>query len=666
MSTTQSTWPVVLVPYNLPPWMCMKRSSLILSLVIPGPTSPGIAIDTYLQPLVEELRELWDVGVESFDASSNTRFQLRAALIWTINDFPAYADISGWSTKGLFACPSCMFDTESYYLKHGQKVCYMGHRRWLDNDHEFREDDINFEGTKEFRVAPMTPSGLEIMRDAKNLVGRCPGKKHQALYNKRKKGEEDACVWKKRSILFTLLYWADQKLCHNIDVMHTKKNVTDNIMATLLDLAGKTKDTYRARLDLKAMGIRSELHLVHKGVDKVEMPVACYNMTTSEKHGFLQVLKDVRVPDGYASNISRRVHLKERRISGLKSHDDHILIQQLLPIALRRSLPSQVIRPLIKLSCYFHEICSKTLTVLVLENLGKDIAATLCKLEKIFPPSFFTVMVHVVMHLAREAKFGRPVHYRWMYPIESMHKHVIEDELRKAHRRITDGVIHKHYMEKFCGWFRDLVMSMSDADRQKLSVTLSTIGACPYSRAKRMKHYVTNGLKFRTKDSEKNKKTQNSGVDIHSSRGYKIDELGFPLVNFTRLIHVGDELMDELYVLASEASQVFYVEDKRDKDWFVVVKTKARDVFDAGSGPLCEDDDGDTYCENVPYNIIGDNAASDNIGLARPDVQGITIDAMVIKENEKAVNGDFIDDNDFIDDDYDNNEEYSDNEYNDD
>ena len=72
----------------------MKRSSLILSHVIPGPTSPEIAIDVYLQPLVEELRKLLDVGVESFDASSITRFQLRAALMWTINDFPAYANIS--------------------------------------------------------------------------------------------------------------------------------------------------------------------------------------------------------------------------------------------------------------------------------------------------------------------------------------------------------------------------------------------------------------------------------------------------------------------------------------------------------------------------------------------------------------------------------------------
>ena len=105
-------------------------------------------------------------------------------------------------------------------------------------------------------------------------------------------------------------------------------------------------------------------------------------------------------------------------------------------------------------------------------------------------------------------------------------------------------------------------------------------------------------------------------VDVQSRRRYKIDELGFPLVNFTHLIHVRNELIDEPYVLTSDASQVFYVEDKRDKDWFVVVKTKARDVFDAGSGPLCSDDDTYTYCENVPYNITADNAVSDNIGLA--------------------------------------------------
>ena len=58
MSTIHSTWPVILIPYNLPPWMCMKMSYFMLSLLIPGPTSHGNNIDVYLQPLVEELKEL--------------------------------------------------------------------------------------------------------------------------------------------------------------------------------------------------------------------------------------------------------------------------------------------------------------------------------------------------------------------------------------------------------------------------------------------------------------------------------------------------------------------------------------------------------------------------------------------------------------------------------
>ena len=141
-------------------------------------------------------------------------------------------------------------------------------------------------------------------------------------------------------------------------------------------------------------------------------------MTVRDKGGFFQVLKDVRVPDGYASNISRRVNLKDSMISGLKSHDNHILMQQLLPIALHESMPTLVTRPLIKLSYFFREICQKTLKFSEIENLEKDIVVMLCELEKIFPPSFFIVMVHLVIHLATEAKMCGPVHNHQMYLIE--------------------------------------------------------------------------------------------------------------------------------------------------------------------------------------------------------------------------------------------------------
>ena len=111
LSSTYSMWPVLLVNYNLPPWRSMKQPFIILSLLIPGPKSPGNEIDVFLQPLITDLRELWQDGVETFDASTGSMFQLHAALLWTISDFPAYANLSGWSTKGKLACPVCCGDT---------------------------------------------------------------------------------------------------------------------------------------------------------------------------------------------------------------------------------------------------------------------------------------------------------------------------------------------------------------------------------------------------------------------------------------------------------------------------------------------------------------------------------------------------------------------------
>ena len=58
MSISYSTWPVVLMPYNLPPWMCMKQPYFMLSMLIPGEKAPGNDIDVYLEPLIDELKEL--------------------------------------------------------------------------------------------------------------------------------------------------------------------------------------------------------------------------------------------------------------------------------------------------------------------------------------------------------------------------------------------------------------------------------------------------------------------------------------------------------------------------------------------------------------------------------------------------------------------------------
>ena len=95
LSTSHNSWPVMLVPYNLPPWMCIKQTSFILSLIILSSSSSGMDIDVYLQPLIEELQQLWNAGVHTFDVSIKTQFKLRAQLMWTINNFLAYSDLSG-------------------------------------------------------------------------------------------------------------------------------------------------------------------------------------------------------------------------------------------------------------------------------------------------------------------------------------------------------------------------------------------------------------------------------------------------------------------------------------------------------------------------------------------------------------------------------------------
>ena len=99
-SRSYSIWLVVVTPYNLPPEMCMTTSFMFLTCVIPRPKNPKNKIDVYLQPLVDELKELWDVGVETYDISTGRTFQMKATLMWTINDFPIYGMLSGWSTNG--------------------------------------------------------------------------------------------------------------------------------------------------------------------------------------------------------------------------------------------------------------------------------------------------------------------------------------------------------------------------------------------------------------------------------------------------------------------------------------------------------------------------------------------------------------------------------------
>lgn len=71
---------------------------------------------------------------------------------------------------------------------------------------------------------------------------------------------------------------------HNLDVIHIEKNVCDSLLGTLMNIPGKTKDTYNSRLDLEVMGIRHKLQPVCKN-GKTKFKPGCYSFSSKEKQG---------------------------------------------------------------------------------------------------------------------------------------------------------------------------------------------------------------------------------------------------------------------------------------------------------------------------------------------------------------------------------------------
>jgi len=108
--------------------------------------------------------------------------------------------------------------------------------------------------------------------------------------------------------------------------MHIEKNICESILGTLLELEGKCKDGEKAWLDMQQLGIRPDQHPVIKK-DKYTLPVALYKLDNDEKDNLCKFLYGVKIPDGVSSNIRRCVALKACKVSGLKSHDYHLILQ---------------------------------------------------------------------------------------------------------------------------------------------------------------------------------------------------------------------------------------------------------------------------------------------------------------------------------------------------
>ncbi|XP_028071943.1 uncharacterized protein LOC114274253 [Camellia sinensis] len=327
-SSRYSCWPVIMITYNLPPWLCMKRKFTMLSLLISGPQQPGNDIDVYLAPLIDDLKMLWEVGIKAYDAYKEERFRLKAILLWTSNDFPTLGNLSGYTIKGYYACPICSEGTCSHRLKYGKKNTYAGHRKFLPRYHPYRKQKKAFNGEQEFGLAPIPLTGEEILNKVEGLV-TIWGKK-----NKKALDVGGTKCWKKKSLFFDLEYLKYLYVRHNLDVMHIEKNVCESLIGMLLNILGKTKDGINSRLDLVEMGLREELapQIREK---RTYLPPACYTLSKEEN-------------------------------------------KRLLPVAIRSVLSKHVRHAIIRLCFFFKAICSKVVDVGKLDEIQKDLVVTLC------------------------------------------------------------------------------------------------------------------------------------------------------------------------------------------------------------------------------------------------------------------------------------------------
>lgn len=230
-------------------------------------------------------------------------------------------------------------------------------------------------------------------------------------------------------------------------------------------------------------------------------------------------------------------------------------------------------------------------------------------------------------------------------------------------------------------------------NNEQISEEIKWLAKGPNKLARRFKGFLINGFRFHTKDRERKRRFQNSGVvviaktsnfasakdknpitgdvtyygilkdiielnyyekfkvvlfkcdwiDVCQGKGIKQDEFGFTFVNPTRLMATGVHLGDEPYVLASQAQQVFYVEDPIDTDWHAVIKTKPRELFDMG-----EENATHWQIDLSNVEVLQDTieANHDNHTWVREGVEGMLIETHLIPSQPIDTNSDDADNDD--------------------
>ncbi|XP_026427752.1 uncharacterized protein LOC113323636 isoform X2 [Papaver somniferum] len=447
----------------------------------------------------------------------------------------------------------------------------------------------------------------------------------------------------RRSILYDMPNSGSNAIRHITGVMHTEKNITEHLLNIMMGNS-KSKDSPAARQDMEYMGIRKKLWLkedVETG--RTVMERGTFELMKKEKIEFCTVLKNLKVPSGFSTNLRNCVIVNPPDLRNFKSHDYHVVMQHLLPLLVHTStsLPKDLRVSLLRINIFFNILCAKVINREHLLKAKASLVEAICVLEKHFPPSFFVISIQLMIHLADEALISGPVRFRLMkgFKVLVRNKRYIDGciargyTLREASLYGMEDVSKNGYdsyvncessnSQRNCSskntsdfhlWLREELLKANEANS-----TLWRLVHGPLFKAQSYKRYQVNGFTFCAQDYQVGVLSQNSGVSMRAVTSYrakstdteyletemtyygvimkiiKLNYMEFEETVFycdcvkvedktngckvdpnSKLIKISfskmksiDGALDEPFILASEAIQVFYSKDISEKGWLL-------------------------------------------------------------------------------------------------
>jgi hypothetical protein len=174
----------------------------------------------FMEPLIDELVCAWEEGVWTYDRATKTNFKMHVWYQYSLHDLLAYGIFSAWCVHGRFPCPVCNEGLRFIRLQKGGKYsAFNKHQQFLPHDHAFRRDQKNF--MKGFVVTDLAPPMKTTAAVRQQIDGLVVNPEGGFV------GYSQHHMWTHKSGLTRLPYYDDLLLPHNIDVMHTEKNVAE-------------------------------------------------------------------------------------------------------------------------------------------------------------------------------------------------------------------------------------------------------------------------------------------------------------------------------------------------------------------------------------------------------------------------------------------------------